>query len=317
MPASSVDSDRSRLACLVNTRSGGQLGQRLLADLRALIGAEQLGDLAREAPGAFAERHHGSGRILLACGGDGTVSALLEASHAAARQTGGEPSPVAVLPLGTGNDLALALGWRRRWRPGLTAQALEAVLAGRERDLDRWLLHGPDGPQAWFNYCSWGIDARVAYAFDRLRRRLPQLFRTRLGNKAIYALLTMSMPAAPLPLDIEQPRRVWTPRWARSLIFSNIASYGGGGRLARRTIDDDGCCDGFFLGPGILLALGTRGLRWPQRTGCEASWTVVVRGGCAMQIDGEATIAAPGRYRIEHGGRVRVLAAADTAGRTG
>lgn len=90
---------------------------------------------------------------ILCCGGDGTVSRLLEAV-AETRWATPEPPRVAVLPLGTGNDLAKSLDWGEHvhdWTGGWTllgpAEAatdsallgvLEDVRRGLDRRMDRW-----------------------------------------------------------------------------------------------------------------------------------------------------------------------------------
>ena len=79
---------------------------------------------------------------VLVCGGDGTVSWVLSLLDAAALES---TPPVAVLPLGTGNDLARALGWgggRGEWAGGARdlMSTLEEVERAQVALLDRWMV---------------------------------------------------------------------------------------------------------------------------------------------------------------------------------
>ena len=76
------------------------------------------------------------GLRILVCGGDGTCGWLLSAMDAA-----GVRVPMAVMPLGTGNDLARVL----RWGAGFTRAMgrrpyLERVAAATPHELDRWTV---------------------------------------------------------------------------------------------------------------------------------------------------------------------------------
>jgi len=254
---------------------------------------DAVADIAGCPPERFVATHAAPGRILLACGGDGTASSLLDAMY---RQRA--PGVAAVIPLGTGNDMARALGWR----PGRSLRrCLEAVRSGERVWLDRWLLTGPDIEVAWFNYCSLGCDARVALRFDRLRRQQPWMFRNPVTNKLIYAVLGGSEAGRPLAVRVLDER---LPRWVRAVVWTSIASYGGGGDLGGGVAADDGLVDGFALGSGLMMGLGTHGPRFPKRLGARARWRFLVSSPAVLQTDGEARRVAAGRYTITHAGRV-------------
>lgn len=105
-----------------DARAVGQVLRVLAADapaeLRATAGPEDLdaalGDLA--------------GRRLVVAGGDGTVHLVVHALLAAGLA---DTTPVGLVPLGTGNDLAHAVGV-----PADPAEAASRVVAGRVRALD-------------------------------------------------------------------------------------------------------------------------------------------------------------------------------------
>lgn len=82
-------------------------------------------------------------RVLVA-GGDGTVSWVLGADGIESLPSDVDRAqlPVAVLPLGTGNDLANALGWGTKYSAhgnGVIPHLLK-VVKGKERLLDRWAI---------------------------------------------------------------------------------------------------------------------------------------------------------------------------------
>lgn len=291
------------LVYLVNPLSGGQAGRRLLAALRRRLPADRVHATADIPAAELAARWHGRTAGLVACGGDGTAASLLEGAFRAAGQAA--PTPVAILPLGTGNDLARVA--HAPLAGGLDAR-LAWLSAARVEVLDRWLLAGPAGQRAWFNYCSWGCDARIAGRFQRLRDLHGFFLRARATNLLCYAGLGLQEAGSPLALALELSGRAeHIPRWVRSLVLANIPSYAGGCRLGPRIVSSDGRCDVFSLGSGIALGIGLSGWRRPHAHGAHTGAMVHLRRACHLQLDGEPALAVPGTYRIDHGGTVRLL----------
>lgn len=130
------------LLVFVNPTSGGRQGQETLAQLRALLTEPQVVDLSlgKEHVDEALESFRTVSRFrVLVCGGDGTVGwvlSLLDSLHL------DYVPPVALLPLGTGNDLARALGWGGGHRRGGGPSDLATLLGEVERAqvtlLDRW-----------------------------------------------------------------------------------------------------------------------------------------------------------------------------------
>eukprot|EP00009_Paramoeba_aestuarina_P007324 CAMPEP_0201517084 /NCGR_PEP_ID=MMETSP0161_2-20130828/8291_1 /ASSEMBLY_ACC=CAM_ASM_000251 /TAXON_ID=180227 /ORGANISM="Neoparamoeba aestuarina, Strain SoJaBio B1-5/56/2" /LENGTH=463 /DNA_ID=CAMNT_0047914495 /DNA_START=357 /DNA_END=1748 /DNA_ORIENTATION=+ len=129
------------LIAFVNSRSGGGQGKAVFQKLRKLLSRDQVYDLSQGGPKPGLEAHRKTENLtILACGGDGTCCWVLSVLDDM-----GWPQPyppMAILPLGTGNDLSRALGWG----PGYQDEDLSPILkkiAGPTTasiSLDRWRI---------------------------------------------------------------------------------------------------------------------------------------------------------------------------------
>lgn len=220
------------VALLINPTSGRGRGERIgkrtaaaLRDrglhVRELIGRDvrESADLAREAveDGAAA---------LIVVGGDGMV-------HIALQALGGSGTPLGIIPAGTGNDVARAMGLPL----DDVDAAVDVIVNGTPRRIDLGRSSGQ-----WFaGVVAAGFDARVNDRANRMRLiKGPRRY-----DAAVLAELGVFRP---IRYHIELDEEVCN--LAGMLVaIGNIPSYGGGIRITPDATPDDGMFDVLIVAP--------------------------------------------------------------------
>jgi diacylglycerol kinase (ATP) len=247
------------LLVFVNRRSGPQAGGTLIRRLKQALNPLQVWELPGEhgGPEAALALFARVPRLRIAvCGGDGTAGWVLAAlDDLWERESLGPEVPkpaVAILPLGTGNDLARCLSWAATdgWGLEKGTPDVDRFLHDVDRStvalLDRWSLRlaepgaapGACVRKLMNNYFSIGMDAKVALDFHSTREAHPDWFQSQAGNKLWYTgvaageLLTHSCQGLPKNVRIEcdgQP--LVLPPEVEGVVVLNIGSYMGGVEL--------------------------------------------------------------------------------------
>uniref|UniRef100_A0A3B3SB22 Diacylglycerol kinase n=1 Tax=Paramormyrops kingsleyae TaxID=1676925 RepID=A0A3B3SB22_9TELE len=310
----------------VNPKSGGnQQGTKVLQMFMWILNPRQVFDLSQGGPRELELYRKVPNLRILACGGDGTVGWILSALDEL--QMNPQP-PVAVLPLGTGNDLARTLNWGGQ---GYTDEPVSKILCQVEEgtvvQLDRWNLQverkfspGEEGSQklplnVFNNYFSLGFDAHVTLEFHESRAN-PEKFNSRFRNKMFYAGAAFTDFLQRSSRDLSKHVRVvcdgtdLTPKIQelkfQCIVFLNIPYCAGtmpwGNTGDHREFEpqrhDDGCIEviGFTMASlhQAALQVGGHGERLHQ---CREV-TLTTFKTMPVQVDGEPCRLAPSTIRI-------------------
>ena len=171
-------------------------------DLRLTRAAGHAVELARQAVQEGCER-------LVVCGGDGTIREVLPAlAHTQV--------PLGLLPFGTANDLARALGIPRR-----LDRALQVLLQGRPAPIDL----GKSGVALFCTVAAFGFDAEISEAMRQ--GRIP--FAGTLGY--LYTTLGHIFRFLPPQVRLEGEFGVYGGE-VLLVATANTRSYGGGMQIA-------------------------------------------------------------------------------------
>ncbi len=221
-----------RIALLVNPTSGRGRGATLLEPLSARLrsaGHEVHVVVGRDADEAFDRVRDQVARgvdALVAVGGDGLVNLALQV-------VAGTDVPLGVVPAGTGNDIARALGIPL----DDPVAAADLVLRGTTRPID---LGRADG--RWFGgVLGSGFDSMVN---ERANRMTWPTGRSRYNLAIVLELRTFR----PVPYVLELDGEPWTTE-AMLVAVGNGPSYGGGMKVCPDADLGDGLLDVTVLGP--------------------------------------------------------------------
>jgi diacylglycerol kinase (ATP) len=187
-----------------------------------------------------------SADVILLFGGDGTI-------HRHLSQLVKLGLPVLVVPVGSGNDFARALGLCRV-RDSLAAWRHFCARQDNLRTIDLGVILPLDadagGAPARYYFCSvagLGLDAEVA----RRANALPRWVRGHGGYALTLVPTLLRFAAFPMKISTSDEGTAWTTRSNQPTIlaaFANSPTYGGGMRIAPRARMDDGQLDVCVIG---------------------------------------------------------------------
>src|SRR5437667_624617 len=199
-------------------------------------------------------------KLIIACGGDGTISevanGILESN---------EQAELGILPGGTGSDFRRTLNM-----PTNIAEAARALRDGRTRlvDAGRVTFVNDDGEREtrfFINVASLGMSTEVLSraASGEAKKWIPAFAPRKLTGKLSYAAATVQTTLASSPTEIILQLDEQTERRLRiaELAVANARYYGGGMKIAPDAKLDDGYFDVVTIGDASAFRILTNAPR--------------------------------------------------------
>jgi diacylglycerol kinase (ATP) len=172
-------------------------------------------------------------RAVIACGGDGTVHAVLQAMV-------GSAVPMGLVAGGSGDDIAAGLGHPINGAEAIAAGLVAALASGRERLLDVGFARSGDGQERYFlGVLSTGFDSSV----NERANAMPRLG----GHRYNVAIARELASFRALDYDVVIDG-VHQQGPGMLVSVGNGSRYGGGMRVCPDAIPDDGLLDVTWLG---------------------------------------------------------------------
>ncbi|MCD2497494.1 YegS/Rv2252/BmrU family lipid kinase [Microbacterium sp. W2R] len=271
------------MAVLVNPHSGkgrgAAIGDAAVAHLRrrgALV-SERRGDDASEARRLLIELLADAPDAVVVIGGDGTLSALAEPLVS-------DGTPVVLVPAGTGNDLARALGIPR----DSPENAADAAISGAPRRIDVGVIEAVDGQRLFLTIAALGFDAKVSERTNRLRYPRGRV-------RYFLAIAIEVLRVRPMRFRLGMNGETVTEQPGTLIAIGNTASYGGGMPMCVGADPADGVLDVVHVAPLSMLRLilllprllaGTH-LDRPEAHRCRARAIEVSAPDLVVYADGE------------------------------
>ncbi|GKA77808.1 diacylglycerol kinase 1 [Tanacetum coccineum] len=337
--------DARPLLVFINKKSGAQRGDSLRLRMNILLNPVQVFELSStEGPevGLYLFRKVPHFKILI-CGGDGTVGWVLDAIE---KQNFVSPPPVAILPAGTGNDLARVLGWGGGLgtleKQGGLCTTLHDIEHAAVTILDRWKISittqkGKQlrAPKFMNNYLGVGCDAKVALEIHNLREENPEKFYNQnwgwgtgvtylFMNKVLYAregartIMDRTFADYPWQVKVEVDGvDIEVPEDAEGVLVANIGSYMGGVDLWQNEDENYDNFDPQSMHDRILEVVSISGtwhlgklqvgLSRARRLAQGQNIKIQLLAPLPVQIDGEPWMQSPCTLTISHHGQAFML----------
>ncbi|KAL7288695.1 hypothetical protein TKK_0017420 [Trichogramma kaykai] len=309
---------------VANQKSGNNEGTEILSSFRRILNPAQVIDLSEYDPIVALEWCRllsGVQCKILVAGGDGTIAWILNAIDKLKLK----PIPsVAILPLGTGNDLSRVMGWGKEYDVSRdVSSTLRMIQLAEEVYLDRWSVVinakkafcAQQKSMFMYNYLSVGVDAQVTLNFHLARQSRFYLFSHRIINKLLYLCFGTHQVVERDCKDLDQNIEVYLDEKKidlpsiESIVVLNIPSWGAGVDLWNINSEDvqiehqsinDKKLEVCALYSSLHCAQLQVGLSQPIRLGQANRVKIILKKPCAMQVDGEPWSQSPGTFNIEH-----------------
>ncbi|XP_055618350.1 diacylglycerol kinase theta isoform X2 [Toxorhynchites rutilus septentrionalis] len=334
------------LLVFVNVKSGGCQGLELISSFRKLLNPYQVFDLDNGGPlpGLYVFRHIQDYKILV-CGGDGTIGWVLQCLDNVGQDSECSSPPCAIVPLGTGNDLARVLRWGAGYTGGEDPlNLLRDVIDAEEIRLDRWtvVFHPEDKPEdaapkpptnsavvgasqsednsqifVMNNYFGIGIDADLCLDFHNAREENPNKFNSRLHNKGVYVKMGLRkmvgrkmVKELHKELRLEVDGRVVDLPPVEGIIILNILSWGSGANPWGPEKEDQ------FSKPnhwdGMLEVVGVTGVvhLGQIQSGLRSAMRIAQGGHIKIHLHSDIPVQVDGEPWVQSPGDVVVLKSA-------